>query len=112
MPSCEECKKLQKEDVHYHRRCETCEKNIKIDDLTPQAAEVIKIYNLVSSQLRIGGLGTVLGVDLVALRFVFEMFEVPVYKWAYISMWIINLINEAIIEPELERAKKKEKSEI
>ena len=106
LPTCEECRKLQKEDPHYHRSCETCPRRDVTEFYTLQAKEIISLYNMASSQLRVGGLGTIFGVDLNAVRFLLELWEIPQYKWRYYALWIVWLVNEIIIAPENERAKR------
>lgn len=94
--TCEECRLLKAEDAAFPGcGVEGCEEEVE-----GEAADIIWLYLLAADQLRsFGEMGGGVSLDLNAVRFLLEIYDVPVYRWAFYTEWIKVLVGTLVIEP-------------
>jgi len=65
------------EQMNKETPCGTCPKPI----LDHENVQVWELYQVLSGQLIIGGMGTIIGLNFPAIHFVFEVYDIPRELW-------------------------------
>lgn len=98
-PSCERCRKLH---ALYRTKpdCEVC-----IPSLLPQNIEVVKVWSLIHDQLIVGGAGTVIALNHLAVWEVIDRYEInnPVECFEKILKIFYNSKERADLKAEMKK---------
>ena len=87
----------------FNKDCDNCINNLNLD-LDETAYEIYYLFNVLSGQLRMS-FGMSYALDYNVVEFIFNLYEVPDDLRVYYFEWLITLVKEVIIKPEMLKAK-------